>query len=138
MGLTVGVDVGGTKVAAGVVDESGKILARARTDTPSTSPSATQYMIVEAVEQLRRDHDVEAVGVGAAGFIDERRSTVLFAPNLAWRNEPLQAHLQEQLQLPVVIENDANAAAWGEARYGAGRGHDNVAVITAGTGIGGG
>ena len=91
MGLTVGVDVGGTKIAAGVVDEKGEILERRRLDSPATNSEAIESTIAELVLDLKRDHDVEAVGVGAAGFVDVRRSTVLFAPNLAWRDEPLKA-----------------------------------------------
>jgi glucokinase len=79
-----------------------------------------------------------AVGIGAAGFIDETRSTVLFAPNLAWRNEPLRQAVADLVQLPVVVENDANSAAWGEHRFGAGRGYDELVCVTVGTGIGGG
>jgi glucokinase len=94
--------------------------------------------IVAAVGELTTKYDVEAVGIGAAGFIDAQRSTVMFAPNLAWRDEPLQVSLQRRLGLPVVIENDANAAAWAEVRFGAGRGADHVVTLTVGTGIGGG
>ena len=138
MGLTIGVDVGGTKVAAGVVDEQGIVLATALRDTPSDDPGRTEDVIAEVVGELAASHDVEAVGVGAAGFVDAERSIVLFAPNLAWRDEPLRAAIEGRCALPVVIENDANAAAWAEARFGAGRGEDDVVVLTVGTGIGGG
>jgi len=76
--------------------------------------------------------------LGAAGFVDSARATMLFAPNLAWRDEPLRAAIEGRCGLPVVIENDANAAAWAEARFGAGRDEDHVVVLTVGTGIGGG
>jgi glucokinase len=76
--------------------------------------------------------------VGAAGFVDETRSVVRFAPNLAWREEPLREKLSELVGLPVVVENDANAMAWGEYRFGAGRGETHVVCVTVGTGIGGG
>ena len=138
MALTIGVDVGGTTVAAGVVDEQGSVLATAERDTPSDDPGKTEDVIVELVGELAALHDVEAVGVGAAGFVDAQRSTVLFAPNLAWRDEPLRAAIEGRCDLLVVIENDANAAAWAEARFGAGRGEDHVVVLTVGTGIGGG
>ena len=138
MAVTIGVDVGGTTVAAGVVDEQGRVLATAQRDTPSDDPRRTEDVIVELVRELAASHDAEAVGVGAAGFVDAERSTVLFAPNLAWRDEPLRAGIEGRCGLPVVIENDANAAAWGEARFGAGRGEDHVVVLTVGTGIGGG
>ncbi|MBV8949047.1 MAG: ROK family glucokinase [Solirubrobacterales bacterium] len=138
MTLTIGVDVGGTKVAAGVVDEHGAILALTRRDTPADDPAKTADVIADAVRELIASHEVSAIGLGAAGFVDATRSTVMFAPNLAWRDEPLRAAMEERLGLPAVVENDANAAAWAEARFGAGRGEDNVVVITVGTGIGGG
>ena len=136
MGLTIGVDVGGTKVLAGVVNENGDILARTRRPTPSTSPAETADAIADAVSELRAGHDIEAVGIGAAGWIDETRSRVLFAPNLAWREEPLRDIVEARIELPVIVENDANAAAWGEHRFGAGRGQDHLILITVGTGIG--
>ncbi|HUR13116.1 MAG TPA: ROK family glucokinase [Mycobacteriales bacterium] len=138
MALAIGVDVGGTKVAAGVVDEQGQVLAKTRRPTPSQSPDDVQRTIAELVAELRQDHDVEAVGIGAAGFVDVERATVLFAPNLAWRDEPLRDAVQELVDLPVVVENDANAMAWAEHRFGAGRGHDHLVCVTVGTGIGGG
>ncbi|HET6651213.1 MAG TPA: ROK family glucokinase [Nocardioides sp.] len=138
MGLTVGVDVGGTKIAAGVVDEDGKILATARRESPATDSEAIEVTIAELVMELRRDHAIEAVGVGAAGFVDVRRSTVLFAPNLAWRDEPLKSELEARVDLPVVIENDANAAAWGEFSFGAGEDVEDLLLVTVGTGVGGG
>lgn len=139
MALTIGVDVGGTKVAAGVVDEAGRILEKARRPTPSTDPRETAEVVAELVAMLRAGHgDVVAVGLGAAGFVDETRSTVLFAPNLAWRDEPIKEKVEGLVGLPVVVENDANAMAWGEARFGAGRGEDFLVCVTLGTGIGGG
>ncbi len=138
MGLTIGIDVGGTKVAGGVVDENGTILARARRPTPSASPGDVEETIAALVQELRADHEVEAVGIGAAGFIDADRSRVLFAPNLAWRDEPLRDEVSKRVELPVVVENDANAAAWAEHRFGAGRGSADLVCVTVGTGIGGG
>ena len=136
--LTVGVDVGGTKIAAGVVDEAGKLLAHTRRETPAQDTPGVLSGIADAVRELAVSHRVAAVGIGAAGFVDAARSTVMFAPNLAWRDENLRAALSMQLDLPVVVENDANAAAWAESRFGAGRDHDDIAVVTVGTGIGGG
>jgi glucokinase len=136
--LTIGVDIGGTKVAAGVVDERGTIVATTHRDTPADDVSRIENAIAAAVGELISTYDVKAVGIGAAGLIDARRSTVMFSPNLAWRDEPLQATLARRLGLPVVVENDANAAAWAEARFGAGRGANHVVTVTVGTGIGGG
>ena len=138
VGLTIGVDVGGTKIAAGVVDDVGRILVSTRRDTPSEDPHKTADAIADAIRELAASHEVEAVGLGAAGFIDAQRSTVLFAPNLAWRDEPLRDLIERRVGLAAVVENDANAAAWAEVRFGAARGEDYVVVLTVGTGIGGG
>jgi glucokinase len=135
---TIGVDVGGTKVAAGVVDEQGRVLARTRRPTPSASPGDVEDVIAHCVAELREGHEIEAVGVGAAGFIDADRSRVLVAPNLSWVDEPLRDAVCARVGLPVVVENDANAAAWAEYRFGAGQGVEHLVLVTVGTGIGGG
>ncbi len=138
MSLTIGVDVGGTKVAAGVVDVHGKIIEKLKRSTPAARPDDTAAVISEAVLELLDRYDVTAVGIGAAGFVDETRSTVLFAPNLAWRDEPVKKRVEERIGRKVIVENDANAAAWAEARMGAARGQQDVMLITVGTGIGAG
>ena len=135
--LAIGVDIGGTKIAAGVVDADGQVLARRLVETPGTDPSAVLITIGDLVEQLGAEHDVEALGIGAAGFVDASGSTVLFAPHLAWRNEPLRDAVAELTGLPVVVENDANATGWAEWRFGAVQGEAHVVVVTVGTGIGG-
>jgi glucokinase len=138
MSLAIGVDVGGTKIAAGVVDEKGGIIEMVKRPTPAVKASKTIDMIADAVKELLARHEIEAVGIGAAGFIEESRSSVVFAPNLAWRNEPVARQVEDRTGRPVVVENDANAAAWAEAKMGAGRGHEHVMMITIGTGIGAG
>ena len=138
MGLSIGIDVGGTKIAAGIVDADGTIGARTHRDTPADSVDATAAAIIDAAAELIKDHQVEAVGIGAAGFVSSDRSTVLFAPNLAWRDEPLGARVGEALKIPVVVENDANAAAWGEFAFGAAKDVEHMVCLTVGTGIGGG
>jgi glucokinase len=136
--LTIGIDVGGTKVSAGVVDPEGNVLDRLRLDTPTKHPEQTEDAIAEVVERLESRHDVIAVGIGAAGFVDVTRSSVLFAPHLAWRHEPLRDAVERRLGVPVVVENDANAAAWSEWRFGAGQGESHLVCVNLGTGIGGG
>jgi len=137
--LTIGVDVGGTKVLGGVVDPQGKVIETARQPTPADDVAATRDTIVTVARELAAKHDVEAVGIGAAGWIDASRSTVLFAPNLAWRQEPLRDYVQAALGVPVVVENDANAAAWAEFGFGAAEdADDSMVMLTVGTGIGGG
>ncbi|MGA3488011.1 ROK family glucokinase [Micromonosporaceae bacterium DT55] len=139
MTLTIGVDVGGTKVAGGVVDDDGTVLARTRRDTPAEDVGKTRDVIIEVVGELAEEHPVAAVGIGAAGWIDAHRSRVLFAPNLAWRDEPLRDYVRDAVGLPVTVENDANVAAWAEFRYGAGRdADDSMIMFTIGTGVGGG
>ena len=136
--LAVGVDIGGTKIAAGVVDRQGTIVASTRRDTPADDPSKTLDAIADAIRELTSRYVCVGVGLGAAGFVDEQRSTVMFAPNVAWRDEHLRTSLERMLELAVVVENDANAAAWAEARFGAARGESHAVVLTVGTGIGGG
>ncbi|QYC40575.1 Glucokinase [Nonomuraea coxensis DSM 45129] len=136
--LTIGVDIGGTKVAAGVVDDQGKIVEHTLRPTAADRPDLVAETVAGVVRELSAGRPIEAVGVGAAGFVDETRSVVRFAPNLAWREEPLQKKISDLVGLPVVIENDANAMAWGETRFGAGRGQSHVVCVTLGTGIGGG
>ena len=138
MSLTIGVDVGGTKVAVGAVNEQGHIIEKLKRSTPSTSPEQTAQVVASAINEMQSRHQAEAVGIGAAGFVDAIRSSVLFAPNLAWRDEPLKKEIEDRVGLPVVVENDANAAAWAETILGAGRGHEHVILIAVGTGIGAG
>jgi glucokinase len=138
--LTIGVDVGGTKVAGGVVDEEGNVLAQNRRDTPAEDQARTRDTIVAVAAELAAQYPgVTAVGIGAAAWIDASGSTVLFAPNLAWRDEPLRDYVTKAVGLPTVLENDANVAAWAEFRFGAAKdADDSMVMITVGTGIGGG
>lgn len=138
MGLAIGVDIGGTKVAAGVVDDDGRILDRERRETPGNDVADTEATIVDVVHTLAARNTVEAVGIGAAGWIANDHATVLFSPHLAWRDEPLLAELAEHIELPLFVENDANSAAWAEYRFGAAQGEAVVVCVTLGTGIGGG
>ncbi|OUD85193.1 Glucokinase [Clavibacter michiganensis subsp. michiganensis] len=134
----IGIDIGGTKIAGAVVDELGVIAAEERTPTEASSPDAIVEAVVGMVERLRALHpDVVAVGVAAAGFIDAAQSTVYYAPNINWRNEPVREKLRGRIDLPIVIENDANAAGWAEFRYGAGRLVSDMVTLTIGTGVGG-
>lgn len=138
MGLTIGVDIGGTKIAAGVVDDDGTLVATTRRQTAASDPAAIEAEVTDAVRELRDAYEVAAVGVAAAGFVDSAEGVVLFAPNLAWRDEPLQADLTDRIGLPVIIENDANAAAWAEFTFGTARDVKDAVLVTVGTGLGGG
>ena len=134
--LKVGVDIGGTKIAGGVVDADGRIIDKLRVDTPLDT-AALADAVVDMARHLGATHDVVAVGVAAAGFMNRDRTTVIHAPNIAWRDEPLKAVLEARIDVPVTIENDANAAGWAEFRFGAGRGVDDMVMLTMGTGVGG-
>ena len=139
MSLTIGIDIGGTKVLGGVVDENGKILATHREATPKEGGVALTTTIANVAKVLLRDHDAVAMGVSAAGFVSSDRKTMLATPNISgWNGVNLKNELGKLIDLPIVIENDANAAAWGEAVFGAGVGEAQMMMITVGTGIGGG
>jgi glucokinase len=139
MSNTIGVDVGGTKVLGGVVDESGNVLKTARRDTPREGGSSLYQAIADVAKELMLDYPVQSIGVSAAGFVSSDRKTMLATPNIAgWNGVNLDDELTRLIGVSVVIENDANAAAWGEAKFGAGIGMKNILMLTVGTGIGGG
>ncbi|ALV45500.1 glucokinase [Arthrobacter alpinus] len=135
--LALGIDIGGTKVAAGVVDGAGVIIEELRRVTPGRDARAVESVIVELVTELGTRHKIESVGIGAAGWMDLEGARVVFSPHLAWRDEPLRDTLESMLGRPVLVTNDADAAAWAESHFGAGRGHSRMIMLTLGTGIGG-
>lgn len=135
--LAIGIDIGGTKIAGALVDESGAIVRELKVPTPATDPEAIVDAVVHLVSELGQGHEVLGVGVAAAGFIDAEQAEIIYAPNLSWRNEPFKQKLQAKIDLPILIENDANAAAWAEYRFGAGRGYKHMIMLTIGTGVGG-
>ncbi|MEU4802508.1 ROK family glucokinase [Actinosynnema sp. NPDC023587] len=134
--LTVGVDVGGTSVRAGVVDADGAVLDTARAATPS-GEEALEEAIGATVAEVASRHRVAAVGLAVAGFVTPDRRTVRFAPHLAWRQAPVADRIAERVGLPVVLEHDANAAALAEHRFGSARGAGIAVLVAIGTGIGG-
>jgi glucokinase len=139
--LTIGVDLGGTKIETALVDNQGKILARERRPTPvAKGPAGVRDEILTAIRTLlnRQGTKASAVGVGVAGQVDRESGTVVFAPNLRWENVPLRDDLAKGLELPVVVANDVRAATWGEWLDGAGRDCEDLVCLFAGTGIGGG
>ena len=135
--VTIGVDIGGTSVRAGVVDRYGTVLDTARAPTP-TGEAALDAAIVSAVSGLAIRHRVTAVGLAVAGFVTTDRRSVMFAPHLAWRTAPVADRISDRLGLPVVLEHDANAAVFAEHRFGAARGARVALLVAIGTGIGGG
>ena len=137
--FSIGVDIGGTKVLGGVVDASGNILTTHREDTPKAGGDELTQAIIGVIQELLAQHAATSVGISAAGFVSSDRQTMLATPNIAgWNGINLMTEISREVDLPIVIENDANAAAWGEAIYGAGRGESELMMVTVGTGIGGG
>jgi len=137
--FSIGVDIGGTKVLGGVVDGAGNILTTHREDTPKAGGDELTETVIGVIQELLAQHEATSVGISAAGFVSSDRQTMLATPNIAgWNGVNLKAEISREITLPVVIENDANAAAWGEAVYGAGRGESELMMVTVGTGIGGG
>lgn len=131
----IGIDIGGTKIAGGVVTAAGEIVAQARIDTPAGTEIIDA--VVAMVDELSAGHDPVAVGIAIPGFVDITREIVRIAPNIDWHDVPVAQLFSERTSLPVLIENDANAAGWAEHRFGAGRGVSHMTMLTIGTGVGG-
>jgi glucokinase len=141
MAWAIGVDLGGTKLEVGLVDENGQVIRRRLFSTRVLEgPSAIVSDIVEGVHQLSEGAEapIVGVGVGMAGQIESKTGVVHFAPNLKWHRVPLRAELNRLLRLPIQVTNDVRAATWGEWMHGAGKGIEDLLCVFIGTGIGGG
>lgn len=136
---TIGVDVGGTKIAAGVVGPDGAIAKRTQVPTEAHDPAAIVDDIIGVARELAdATPGVGAVGVGAAALVDVEAGVILGGPNLAYRDVAITERLSRELGLPSIVDNDANVAALGESVYGGGRDAGDQVMITVGTGIGSG
>ncbi|AKK03543.1 ROK family protein [Corynebacterium epidermidicanis] len=133
--VSIGFDIGGTNLRASVVDRAGRVVDTLQ-EKSRRDAECMEHLIVEMTRSLQNRHQVGAVGVAVAGFLDPTCSIVQFAPHLPWRDAPLKSRLQEHLDVPVVLEHDANSAAYGEFRYGAAVGAKTWALCAIGTGIG--
>lgn len=135
----IGVDVGGSKVLAVVVDPDGSVVRRGRAVTPGrlVSPELVEDALTAAVEAAADGAEVAGIGVAAAGFVDAAGERVVFAPHLPWRGADVRARLAARWGVPVLLDNDANCAAHAETAFGAARGASPVVAVTLGTGIGG-
>jgi glucokinase len=136
-GHAIGVDLGGTKILAGVVAGDGTVVRRHQRATPQDSQEHVLAELEAAVAELL-DESVAAVGFGTPSPIDQEHGVVVRCVNLPLENAPLRDHMNERFGVPVGLDNDANAAAIGEWRAGAGRGVDDLVMLTLGTGVGGG
>jgi len=142
---SIGVDLGGTNIVSTVVNYQGKIVSRLKVQTlAERGKESTIKRIVETiheniVQSTIASGDIIGIGIGAPGPLDVKKGIINFAPNLpGWRDVPLRKILEDEFSMKVVLENDANAAAWGERCFGAGQGVNNLVCFTLGTGIGGG
>ena len=134
----VGIDIGGTKIAGALVDDSGAILKELRVPSPIEDSDQMIEAISSLIDQLTGDSQVIGVGVAAAGFLSVDREVMYHSPNIAaWRNEPLKSRIESKTSYPVLLENDANAAGWAEFRFGAGKDVQSMIMLTIGTGVGG-
>lgn len=138
--VVIGVDVGGTKIAAGIVDVGGNVLHSVRQPTDTRHTQASLDSIANTVQQLITEHgiarqDILGVGLGIPGLVDPQRGIGIASVNLNWRDVPVVEGIQQRLHLPCQIENDVRAAALGEARFGAGQDIEDLIYLSIGTGI---
>lgn len=143
IGYSIGVDLGGTNLRAAAIDRSGKILERVSGETKlSAGRDAVVSDIVASIVKLRANHgtaELTGIGIGTPGFIVMETGVITESPNLpGFENFAIRDEIERLLQAPVLLENDANAAALGEKWMGAGREVDDLVLLTLGTGIGGG
>lgn len=138
MGVTVGVDVGGTKVLAALVEDNGRIVAKEHRPTANHDYQALLDTIQASIEAVGANGRADAVGLAIAGHVVADGSRALFGAHLPLAGEPIRDDLSERLGLPVTVDNDGNAASWAEYRFGAGEGYADVLTITVGTGLGAG
>ena len=140
----VGVDMGGTKILAAVIDAKGEIVQQAKRATkPKKGPEEVIERITrcirEAIDSAElKPSQIRAIGIGSPGPLDPETGVIIFAPNLGWSNVPLKAKLEANLSIPTFVDNDVNVGTLGEYAFGAGRGVKNLVGIFVGTGIGGG
>ena len=145
MSYYIGIDLGGTFVKAGVVDENYQIVAKAMVD--SADAAGNPELVADRMAQCANEalakagltmDDVSSVGVGTPGSVDPATGTIVYANNLQVRNTPLRKYMEERIGKKIYVENDANVAAYGEALAGGAKGYSDVIVVTLGTGVGGG
>lgn len=141
---TIGIDLGGTKIAAGVVDDVGAILAQAQRRTRAERPyqAVIKDMAETALEALSKSGlklaDISSIGVGVPGFFDKQSGVVVFCTNLGWHDVPLRAEMQQYIDLPMYGDNDGTVAGFAEAICGVSRGVQHSVFLTLGTGLGSG
>lgn len=138
--LVVGVDVGGTKIAAGVVDTEGNVSCHVLVPTDTSCPENTLRSIAESIKRVIHNTGgdakrIRSIGLGVPGMVDPINGMSLLAVNLGWQDVPVRDWLQQELGLPCCVENDVSAAALGESLYGVGKDYEHMLYLSLGTGI---
>jgi len=134
---TLGIDIGGTKIACARVSDTGEVLAWETRPTTPEDPEGIVSAIAELVTALDNGDCRPVLGVAVAAFLNRDRDSIFLSPNIAWPQFPLKDELEKRLGRGVVLENDANAAGWGEFQFGAARDATSMITLTIGTGVGG-
>ena len=137
--LTIGIDIGGTKISAGVVDSSGNLIDLSKYSTPAEGGKELISSVISLVKEFNKKHEIKGIGISIAALISSDYGTIVGAPNIANLSKLNFANeIKEEFKLPIIIENDANAAMWAEFKFGSAKGLNPVMFFIIGTGVGGG
>ena len=137
--LTIGIDIGGTKISAGVVDSSGNLIDSSKCSTPAEGGKDLISSVVNLVKELNKKYEIKGIGISIAALISSDYGTIVGAPNIANLSKLNFANeIKEEFKLPIIIENDANSAMWAEFKFGNAKGLNPVMFFIIGTGVGGG
>ena len=137
--LTIGIDIGGTKISAGVVDSSGNLIDSSRISTPTEGGKELILAVINLIKELKEKHEIKGIGISIAALISSDYGTIVGAPNIANLSKlNFVNEIKAEFKLPIVVENDANSAMWAEFKFGNAKGLNPVMFFIIGTGVGGG
>jgi len=137
--LTIGIDIGGTKISVGVVDSSGNLIDSSRCSTPTEGGKELISSVINLIKEFNKKYEIKGIGISIAALISSDYGTIVGAPNIANLSKlNFVSEIKEEFELPIIIENDANAAMWAEFKFGNAKGLNPVMFFIIGTGVGGG
>jgi glucokinase len=137
--LTIGIDIGGTKISAGVVDSSGNLIDSSRCSTPTEGGKELISSVINLIKEFNKKYEIKGIGISIAALISSDYGTIVGAPNIANLSKlNFVNEIKVEFELPIIIENDANAAMWAEFKFGNAKGLNPVMFFIIGTGVGGG
>jgi glucokinase len=137
--LTIGIDIGGTKISAGVVDSSGNLIDSSRITTPTEGGKELILAVINLIKEIKEKHEIKGIGISIAALISSDYGTIVGAPNIANLSKlNFVNEIKAEFKLPIVVENDANSAMWAEFKFGNAKGLNPVMFFIIGTGVGGG